>query len=164
MNLKTAFENRFKVGAAISRMNLSTPAHMKFLLDQFNSCTVENDMKPMFFLDNEANPKDPETYNLSPKLRFDFATPYLDFAKAQHIPMRGHTLVWHNQTPKWFFCKNYDETEGFVDRDTMLARLENYIKGVLSFVQENYPGVIYAWDVVNEVIDEGDFRKSLWSL
>ena len=163
MNLKTAFENRFKVGAAISRMNLSTPAHMKFLLDQFNSCTVENDMKPMFFLDNEANPKDPETYNLSPKLRFDFATPYLDFAKAQHIPMRGHTLVWHNQTPKWFFCKNYDETEGFVDRDTMLARLENYIKGVLSFVQENYPGVIYAWDVVNEVIDEGDFRKSLWT-
>ena len=45
----------------------------------------------------------------------------------------------------------------------MLKRLENYIRGVLTFVQENYPGVIYAWDVVNEVIDEGDFRKSLWT-
>ncbi|MBO4928339.1 MAG: alpha/beta fold hydrolase [Clostridiales bacterium] len=163
MDLKTAFKNRFKIGAAISRMNLSTPANMKFLLDQFNSFTVENDMKPMFFLDNEANMKEPEKYDLAPKLRFDFATPYLDFAKEHHLPMRGHTLVWHNQTPKWFFCRNYDETEGLTDRETMLKRLENYIKVVLSFMQENYPGVIYAWDVVNEVIDDGDFRKSLWT-
>lgn len=163
MDLKTAFAGRFKVGAAISRMNLSTPANMKFLMDQFNSFTVENDMKPMFFLDSEANFKEPEKYNLEPKLRFDFASPYLDFAKEHHIPMRGHTLVWHNQTPKWFFCRNYDEGEGLADRDTMLKRLENYIRGVLTFVQENYPGVIYAWDVVNEVIDEGDFRKSLWT-
>ena len=137
MDLKTAFAGRFKVGAAISRMNLSTPANMKFLMDQFNSFTVENDMKPMFFLDSEANFKEPEKYNLAPKLRFDFASPYLDFAKEHHIPMRGHTLVWHNQTPKWFFCRNYDEGEGLADRDTMLKRLENYIRGVLTFVQEN---------------------------
>jgi len=163
MDLKTAFESRFKAGAAISRMNLSTPAHMKFLPDQFNSFTVENDMKPMYFLDNEANQREPEKYDLAPKLRFDFATPFLDFAKEHHIPMRGHTLVWHNQTPKWFFCKNYCEADGLTDRATMLSRLENYIKGVLTFVSENYPGVIYAWDVVNEVIDEGDFRKSLWT-
>ena len=163
MNLKNAFESRFKIGAAISRMNLDTPANTHFLLDQFNSFTVENDMKPMFSLDNVANCKDPAKYDLEPKLCFDFATPYLDFAKENHLPMRGHTLVWHNQTPKWFFCKNYDETAGLADRDTMLARLENYIKGVLTFVQENYPDQIYAWDVVNEAIDEGAMRKSLWT-
>ena len=161
MNLKTAFGSRFKIGAAISRMNLQTPANMSLLLDQFNSFTVENDMKPMYFLDYDANHSDPD--NLVPKLRFDFAIPYLEFAKNNNIPMRGHTLVWHNQTPKWFFCKDYNTAEGFVDRDTMLTRLENYIKGVLTFVQTDYPGIIYAWDVVNEVIDEGDFRKSLWT-
>ncbi len=163
MNLKTAFASRFKLGAAISSMNLDTPANTKLLLDQFNSFTVENDMKPMFSLDNEANCSEPEKYNLEPKLRFDFAKPYLDFSKENHIAMRGHTLVWHNQTPKWFFCKNYDETAGLADRETMLARLENYIKGVLTFVQENYPDQIYAWDVVNEAIDEGAMRKSLWT-
>ncbi len=163
MNLKDAFYSRFKMGAAISRMNLNTPANTKLLLDQYNSFTSENDMKPMYFLDNEANCKEPEKYNLEPKLRFDFAIPYLEFSKQNHIAMRGHTLVWHNQTPKWFFCKNYDETAGLEDRETMLARLENYIKGVLTFVQENYAGQIYAWDVVNEAIDEGAMRKSLWT-
>lgn len=163
MNLKTAFQSRFKIGAAISRMNLETPANLKLLLDQFNSFTCENDMKPMFYLDPKANMDDPNTYGLDPKLRFDYAIPYLEFAKKTGIPMRGHTLVWHNQTPKWFFHVNYDEGEALADRDTMLTRLENYIKGVLTFVQENYPGIIYAWDVVNEVIDEGDFRKSLWT-
>lgn len=163
MSLKTAFGARFKVGAAISRKNLNTKQRTDILLKEFNSFTCENDMKPMFFLDEEENKNDPSKYNLSPKLRFDIAVPYLEFAKENNIAMRGHTLVWHNQTPKWFFCEDYDEHNDFVARDVMLSRLENYIKGVLTFVQENYPGIIYAWDVVNEVIDEGDLRKSLWT-
>ena len=163
MNLKLAFEPYFKIGAAISRFNLNTPAHMKLLTDQFNSFTVENDMKPMYFLDTDANKKDPEKYNLAPALTFDNAIPYLDFAKAKGIPMRGHTLVWHNQTPKWFFCERYNENFPIADRDTILARLESYIHGVLDFVQTNYPGVIYAWDVVNEIVDDGAFRKSIWN-
>ena len=162
MNLKTAFATRFKMGAAISRFNLETPANMKLLLAQFNSFTCENDMKPMYFLDDE-NKKDPKKYDLEPKLNFDFAIPYLEFSKNNNIKMRGHTLLWHNQTPKWFFCKDYDEFAGFVDRETMLKRMESYIKGVLTFVRDNYPGCIYAWDVVNEAIDEGDLRKSLWT-
>ena len=163
MNLKTAFSSRFKIGAAISRMNLECRGNMKFFLDQFSSFTVENDMKPMFFLDTEENLSDPETYDLEPCLCFDYAVPYLEFSKKNNMPMRGHTLVWHNQTPSWFFYNDYDESKGFVSRDKMLTRLENYIKGVLTFIQENYPGQIYAWDVCNEIIEEGDFRKSLWT-
>ena len=163
MNLKTAFGSRFKVGAAISRMNLECRGNMNFLLDQFNSFTVENDMKPMFFLDTEENLSNPKKYDLKPKLCFDFAVPYLEFSRKNNIPMRGHTLLWHNQTPTWFFYENYDESKGFVSRDKMLTRLENYIKGVLTYVQKNYPGQIYAWDVCNEIIDEGDFRKSMWT-
>ena len=163
MNLKTAYEPYFKIGAAISRWNLHTEAHMKLLTEQFNSFTCENDMKPMFYLDKDANKSDPEKYNLSPALTFEHAIPYLEFAKAQGIAMRGHTLVWHNQTPKWFFCEKYNENFPLADRETILARLENYIHGVLDFVQTNYPGIIYAWDVVNEIVDEGDFRKSIWT-
>lgn len=163
MSLKTAFGSRFKMGAAISRKNLNTKQRTDLLLKEFNSFTCENDMKPMFFLDEEENLKDPSKYNLSPKLRFDIAVPYLEFAKENNIAMRGHTLVWHNQTPKWFFHEDYDVNKNFAGRDVMLSRLESYIHGVLTFVQENYPGIIYAWDVVNEIIDEGDFRKSLWN-
>ncbi len=163
MNLKTAYEPYFKIGAAISRWNLHTAAHMKLLTEQFNSFTCENDMKPMFYLDMEKNKSEPEKYNLAPALTFEHAIPYLEFARDNKIAMRGHTLVWHNQTPKWFFCENYNENFPIADRETILARLESYIHGVLDFVQTNYPGVIYAWDVVNEIVDEGDFRKSIWS-
>jgi GH35 family endo-1,4-beta-xylanase len=40
--------------------------------------------------------------------------------------------------------------EPLVSKDIMLKRLESYKKQVLSFTNENYPGIIYAWDVVNE--------------
>ena len=163
MNLKTAYAPYFKVGAAISRWNLNTKAHMELLTEQFNSFTCENDMKPMFYLDQDKNKSEPEKYNLAPALTFEHAIPYLEFAKKTGIAMRGHTLVWHNQTPKWFFCEKYNEMYPLADRETILARLESYIHGVLDFVQTNYPGIIYAWDVVNEIVDEGDFRKSVWT-
>ena len=162
MNLKTAYEPYFRIGAAINKWNLHTPAHMKLLLAQFSSFTCENDMKPMYYLDKDENKSDPAKYNLSPALNFEAARPYLEFAKANGIAMRGHTLVWHNQTPKWFYCVDYNESKGIADRETILARLESYIRGVLEFVQTEYPGVIYAWDVVNECVDDGGFRKSIW--
>ena len=163
MNLKTAYEPYFKIGAAISHKNLYTPADMKLLTAQFNSFTAENEMKPEFFLDREECKADPAKYDHAPALSFRHAIPYLEFAKANGISMRGHTLAWHNQTPKWFFCEHYNENFPLADRETMLARLEGYIRGVLEFVQKEYPGIIYAWDVVNEIVDEGAFRKSLWT-
>ena len=163
MNLKTAYEPYFKIGAAISHKNLYTPADMKLLTAQFNSFTAENEMKPEFFLDREECKADPAKYDHAPALSFEHAIPYLEFAKANGISMRGHTLAWHNQTPKWFFCEHYNENFPLADRETMLARLEGYIRGVLEFVQKEYTGIIYAWDVVNEIVDEGAFRKSLWT-
>ncbi|MBR5115946.1 MAG: endo-1,4-beta-xylanase, partial [Lachnospiraceae bacterium] len=163
ITLNEAYQPYFKIGAAISVFNLHTPADVRLLHDQFNSFTCENDMKPMYFLDRKENKRDPEAYDRSPALRFDHAIPYLEFAKKEGIAMRGHTLVWHNQTPKWFFHERYNEMYPLADRKTMLARLESYIRGVLGFVQDSYPGVIYAWDVVNEAVDEGSIRKSLWT-
>lgn len=163
MSLKQAYEPYFKIGAAISRRDLANSKHMELLTTEFGSFTCENDMKPMFLLDREASLANLAECETNPAVTFETAKPYLRFAKENHLPMRGHTLVWHNQTPKWFFHTHYDENEPFATREVMLCRLENYIRKVLTYIQENYPGIIYAWDVVNEIVDEGDFRKSLWN-
>ncbi len=85
--------------------------------------------------------------------------------------MRGHTLVWHSQTPRWFFAEGYsmETTAPLVSKELMLKRMENYIKQVLEYTQTNYPGLIYAWDVVNEAVNTGDgeegglrSKDSLW--
>ena len=70
--------------------------------------------------------------------------------------MRFHTLVWHNQTPRWFFTEDYTDDGELVDRETMLKRMESYIKSVLTYFDEEHPGLIYAVDVVNEAFDVGD--------
>ena len=168
MSLRKVFEPYFKIGTSVSRWNMQSDEAKKELVKHYNSITGENDMKPMFMLDEETTLSDPAKYDKAAALKFDTAIPYLEFAKQNGIALRGHTLVWHNQTSIWFFKKDYqnDWEAPNADRETMLARMENYIKGVLEFVQTNYPGVIYAWDVVNEAIDDADEEgwrvKSPW--
>ena len=79
--------------------------------------------------------------------------------------MRGHTLAWHNQTPRWFFTERYSRSPSapLAGRETMLARLDSYIRQVIGFAQKEYPGIVYAWDVVNEAVDNGKMRPSLWT-
>ncbi len=163
MSLKEAYLPYFKIGTAVSSRNMENPARTKLLMDEFNSMTCENDMKPMFMLDWKKNTEQPEVYNTAPAMNFEPAIKYLEFAKNHNIQMRGHTLLWHNQTPKWFFYENYNENGEFASRELMLTRMENFIHALLDFVQTQYPGIVYAWDVTNEIVDDGDFRKSLWT-
>jgi len=158
MSLKKAYENYFKIGTSVSRYDMKSDKAMEELVKHYNSMTAENDMKPMFMMDKDATLADPEKYNLQPVMKYDRARKYLEFAKENGIALRGHTLVWHNQTPIWFFKEGFqDDFEApWASRETMLARMEWYIKNVLTFVQNEYPGVIYAWDVVNEAIEERD--------
>lgn len=80
-------------------------------------------------------------------------------------------MVWHSQTPRWFFTEGYsqDANAPLVSKELMLKRMENYIRQVLEYTQTNYPGLIYAWDVVNEAINPGEgdenglrVKDSLW--
>ena len=48
------------------------------------------------------------------------------------IKVRGHVLVWHSQTPEWFFHVDYDKNKDYVDVDTMNKRLEWYIRTMLT--------------------------------
>lgn len=167
MSLKKIYEPYFKIGTSVSERNLFSPEAKQEILMHYSSITAENGMKPMYILDGKANLAEPEKYGLRPALRFDSIRKYLEFAKKNDISLRGHTLVWHNQTPEWFFKKDYstDKDAPLAEREVMLARLDAYMCDVLTFVQNEYPGVIYAWDVVNEVIEESEengFRKSLW--
>ncbi|MCX7656774.1 MAG: endo-1,4-beta-xylanase [Treponemataceae bacterium] len=155
--LKDVFAPYFLMGAAINGVSNETASitheGMAALLKKhFNSTTLSNLMKPVYLLDEGATKKNP---NGLPVCKFDTVEPALQFCKENAIKMRGHTLVWHVQTPKWFFHVNYDEAKPLADAATMERRLESYIQQVLTYTQKNYPGVIYCWDVVNEAVADG---------
>lgn len=168
MSLKEAFKSSFTIGTSVSKWNMESDEAKRELVKHYNTMTCENEMKPMFFFDQEANLENPEKYNTEPALCFDRARKYLEFCRDNGIALRGHTLVWHGQTPFWFFKEKYsmEKEAPLADRETMLKRMESYISRVLNFVQTEYPGVVYAWDVVNEAVEEteenGWRQWSLW--
>ncbi len=169
--VKDLYQDVFLVGAAINGNSLKTMAlkhdGMKEILKKhFNSTTLSNLMKPEYLLDQKASKNSKDGM---PVCTFKTCDPALKFCKENNIKMRGHTLIWHNQTPKWFFCENFDEKSGkFADKETMEKRMESYIKQVMTHCKEEYPGVVYAWDVVNECvsIDGGSYieTKQGWKL
>lgn len=90
------------------------------------------------------------------KGKFNFKdTDYLvKFAESNKMKLRGHTLVWHRQLPKWL-------TEGDFTREETIEILKDHIQKVVG----HYRGKILAWDVVNEAIDDetGKYRTdSFW--
>lgn len=159
--LKEAFDGDFKVGVTTTSGYLSEEDRVTQIKENFNSITMENEMKPESLLDWEGSEKSKDGM---PAIKEETLEKALKAAQEAGIPLRGHTLVWHSQTPEWFFSKKYDPSKGYVDKATMKKRMESYIKQVLSYCKENYPGVVYAWDVVNEVVgDDGNYRtESMW--
>ncbi len=152
--VKDIYKDSFLVGAAINgnsqaTMALNHAGMADILKTHFNSTTLSNLMKPLFLLDEEATKASPDGM---PVCKFDTCDPALKFCQENGIKMRGHTLVWHNQTPEWFFFEDYDTTKGLVDAATMEQRMDSYFRQVFTHCQENYPGVIYCWDVVNECV------------
>ena len=67
----------------------------------------------------------------------------VDFAQANNMKIRGHTLVWHNQLPGWL-------TGGNFTRDEVIEILRDHIAMLVG----RYKGRVWAWDVVNEAIDD----------
>jgi endo-1,4-beta-xylanase len=134
--LKDYYKNYFQIGAAVApRMMSDTSAEAVLIKKHFSSMTCENVMK--------MGPIHPEEnrYNWKP------ADQVVDFAQKNGILLRGHTLCWHNQTPNWFFKKDSQT----VSKEELLARMKTHITDVVT----RYKGKIYAWDVVNEAINDG---------
>ena len=149
-SLKDVYNGYFKVGTAVMASNLSSPSFMDLVQKHFSgSITFGNELKPDYVLDQAASQANGG--NTNPQVNFSQADALLKYCAANKIPVRGHTLVWHSQTPDWFFKENFSDDGDWVDKDTMITRMENYIKNVMEGLATQYPDVeFYAWDVVNE--------------
>ncbi len=152
-SLKDFYAEDFLVGAAIVPAWLEQGDKRAALLKHFNSLTAENVMKPESLLDRSATlaagSQTRAVYNFQPMAGI------MNFARDHHIPVRFHVLVWHNQTPRWFFARDWSNAPDapLVDRETLLERMKNAIADEMDYVNATWPGVVYCWDVVNEAIE-----------
>lgn len=169
--LYTVYEDNFLVGVAMPSIVVSNKKFKDYILNDYNSITCENEMKPDALLNQTASKNglaDGSTYTHA-AVSFNNCSAAVKFAVENNMQIRLHTLVWHSQTPRWFFTEDYTYNGALVSREVMLLRMENYIADVLNYFDENYPGLIYAVDVVNEAFewatgDENGIRKedNLW--
>ncbi|NLJ96387.1 MAG: hypothetical protein GX321_04480 [Clostridiales bacterium] len=160
-SLKDSNGDYFKLGAgiygsAINNCAINSPEHMIVTKKHFNSVTMTNLMKPSYILDQKQSILNLSNNIKDPALTFDTIDKTLQWCLDNGVQMRGHTLVWHAQTPDWFFKEGYKSENPLVDQETMKYRLESYIQQYLTYVQEKYPGVIYCWDVVNEAVEPSE--------
>lgn len=149
-SLKELYKDQFLFGVAVSDEVIRTSVYRNLIDQQFNSITMENEMKPAYILDEAASKADLAAHQERAALNFRSYESGMEYARWHKIAMRGHTLIWHSQTPDWFFYENYDTSGKLAGRELMLRRMEHYIRDVIAWTETNYPGVIYAWDVVNE--------------
>lgn len=143
--LKDFYRNYFPVGVAINKRSL-VGDELNLIKHNFNSLTAENAMKMTSLQPKEG------VFNWST------ADSIVDFAVKNKFKVRGHTLCWHNQTPEWMFLGANGEQ---VSKELLLQRLKIHIQTVV----KRYRGKIYAWDVVNEAIDDNPnsyLRRSKW--
>jgi endo-1,4-beta-xylanase len=131
------------VGAAVRPEHLSEALYAETLAREFNLVEPEDAMKW------EVLRPDAQSFD------FTQADRIVDFAAQHRMKVRGHTLVWHRQNPKWL-------TEGKYTSSQLAQILEKHIKTVAG----HYRGKVFAWDVVNEAFDElhpGQLRSTIWA-
>ena len=161
-----------RVGCAVTGNEINDEKVWDIITTHFNAVTLGNELKPdcMFGYSNGTCPgKETVIFNGEelevPKLNCTRADKMLDkFLEwnTEHpdreIKVRGHVLVWHSQTPEWFFHENYNKVADYVDKDTMNKRLEWYISTILTYYtgeNSKYKDLFYGWDVVNEAVSDG---------
>ncbi len=171
-SIAEAYKNYFDYfGLAIGwNGELNDSYGMEGISHQANCITMGNELKPDFLFNwrkfNQTQDfvaEDGKTYQVPVGLP-DFGTLnlILSVAKDCGLQIRGHVLVWHSQTPSWFFAQDYstDDKAPLADKATMTARQEWYIKTVLEYVQNweqkknGGKRIITTWDVVNEAASD----------
>lgn len=147
----------FPIGVALPDHVIRNKLYHDTINANFNSITCENEMKADALLDAAKSRAGlPETY-LCPQVSFGRCQAAILYALDNGQKIRLHTLVWQNQTTKWLFTEDYTDNGPLVSREVMLQRMENYIRQVLTYFDENYPELIYAVDVVNEAYNGPQF-------
>jgi len=171
-SIKEAYKKYFDYfGLCVSYNNtFREPLLQKGLPYQADCVTMENEFKPDFIFAwakpgkmTDFTGEDGKLYAVPADIpNFRQMDSILSDMKTLGLKLRGHVLVWHSQTPLWFFQKNYglNGEADFVSPAEMNARMEWYIKSVLEHVAEwekennNGQHMIFAWDVVNEAASD----------
>ena len=144
--LKDAYRDDFMIGVAVNQRNVTAPEQMGLLIHDFNSLTAENDMKP-----EPTEPREGE-------FNWERADRIANFCRQTGIKLRGHCLVWHNQSGQWMYV---DKDGNEVSKQVLLERIRKHIQAIVT----RYKDVVYCWDVVNEAITddrnaENPYRQS----
>ncbi|WP_299246876.1 endo-1,4-beta-xylanase [uncultured Aquimarina sp.] len=136
VTLKSATENNFFVGVAVSEARTNISSYDEVYTREFSSITAENDMKMAAIFTGIDN---------TGAIIYDWSKvdALVDYAEANNLNVHGHTLIWHRSLPQ--ALENFSGTnQEFEDL------IEQYITDVLT----RYQGRINSWDVVNEAIDD----------
>lgn len=153
--LKNAFGKYFRVGSVLNSGTVRDSSITANMIKNFNSITCENEMKPEATINRSTS----SGTNIGAKL--DSAAGILNFCSQNGIGVRGHTLVWHAQTPQWFFKEGFNDSGAWVSQSVMDQRLESYIKNLFAEVERQYPKLnLYAYDVANECVSDEQSRTS----
>jgi len=132
----------YRIGAAVQTTQL-TGTTGTLLTRHFSSLTAEYQMKPDIVWPN-ATGTSGGTAQPAPQANFAPGDQLADFAAANTLGLRCHTLLWHQTAPAWFFAGDTSNPTNY--RATVQQRLREYIRAVMF----HWPDC-YAWDVVNEV-------------
>jgi endo-1,4-beta-xylanase len=177
--LKDVFAEDFNIGCLLSYRNIGfasdpavpgqstviTPNGGYLIKFHMNSMTPGNNMKAVYTVDltgsasayNAASTSQAkDSIDTHPIIRFNGdLIAQLNWAKRQGFTFRGHTLVWHSQTPgTGFFRTGYSSSGARLTKEKMMDRMENYIKEVIRLLHESWPGLLSAMDVVNEAVND----------
>lgn len=145
-SLKDAYKDAFKMGCAIESFEISgrSPETEALLLKHFNAISPGNCLKA-----ERVHPR-PDVWD------FRGGDAYVEFGEKHDMWILGHTLIWHNQTPEFYY---YREDGSPKSREEMIETMRAHIEKVAG----RYTGRIDAWDVVNEIIGEqGEYRNKGW--
>ena len=166
-------------GTCIGLPGIGDERLLSLVEEHFNAVTLENELKPDSLFGNNKERIPGGSLHEEELGGRSIMVPTLDHSEADAIldkileyndshpdkPMRvrGHVLVWHQQTPEWFFHTDYDKNKDYVSPEEMNGRLEWYIRSVLTYYtgpESKYSSLFYAWDVVNEAISDrtGSYR------
>ena len=154
--LKDEFANYFRVGNILNGGTVRNSAICGTFLKDYNAVECENETKP------DATLVQNGSTNTNIKVSLDSCAAIADFAIQNNLAFRGHTMVWHSQTPSWFFKDNFQNGGNWVSKDVMDQRLESYIHNMFAAFQERYPSLnLYAYDICNECVsDDGNRTKN----
>ena len=164
--LMDLYKDYFKIGIALNPMTIGQE-YKDTILANFNSMTCENEMKPDYIMDKNKSQEGVKEDDTFIAVSFSNCEEQLRFCEENKIQIRLHTLVWHAQTPDWFFYENYDTQQQLADAATMKKRMKNYIEEVIHYFDTEHPNLIYSIDVVNEAFNgEGTYKiketENLW--